>query len=159
MKISTLWAVSASLLLAAVLATMSLRLYRSDRLSERADRFPVLTEAGVPLASLFYGVPRLATIKSIATAKTPSTPNCGGVLNKLKAAFQLRTVHASFCQPGGCFGSYFVDNFLYCGGGACSDGTYDFPQSSGDGDPTSGYEYPGGVDCFGCGCLQQTCIN
>jgi hypothetical protein len=127
-------------------------------------RYAVLTESGQTLPSLFDGVPRLATIKNIAMKGALSTPNCpknaasASVWSKIKAAFQPRAVLAQGCGSGGsCAGSYFGDNPVPCGGGACTDQLYDLPAAEGSNFPCEGYQVTGASDCGGCVCQEQTC--
>jgi hypothetical protein len=111
MKSPTRWLILASTVLAAV-TPMAIWEYYFSSQSAPVARFPVVTESGQMLRTLFDGQPRLEFVKRLlripAVSKCHGSQAGSGLLNNAKSFFMPVTVHAQSCTPSSCGGAPFL---------------------------------------------------
>jgi hypothetical protein len=127
----------------------------------RQDLYPIVTENGDALPSLFVGVtPNKEYAKLLAQSQTRLSCSDSTVGAKISSLFRVQTVLAQSCGSQGTCGGHFMTEYpvpceYACGGYR----TYFYSNSSyasyGD-----GWYYTGDYDCNGsCACQQSPCFQ
>lgn len=126
-------------------------------------KYVLMDENGNSITSIFKGLPHLPA-DAIALKSTPKCDSDSAkesLLTRVKNIFTLESVHAQSCQTGGCYGHYFLTDYLDCPP-ACEGPLYPNAYSDGTGHYSTGYHQDGLTGCplSACAfCRTVTCSN
>jgi hypothetical protein len=121
-----------------------------------------LTDRGLPLRSLFEGVPRYPLVRQTLSARGGErVPNCGTpkwMLARLVDMLSLPSVSAFACGSTPCGSHYMYDYQPVCGSTHCGWGFYaKYVANSMEAAYCDGYLHTGGFDCGSCVCKEDGC--
>jgi hypothetical protein len=146
----------AALALATLIDRSSVRSYRAATMFS----FPILTEKGTPIASVFSGaMPSPDSRGNLLINSRPAGRLCessqNGILTRVRSWFQTRSVQAQTCAAGSCGSHYIYLKGQSCGF-ACGNNNFPLSDSERAG-YCDGWKYTGNDACFGCSCEMEWC--
>lgn len=125
------------------------------------SRYPILTETGGLLPSLFAEIPASAEYKQFAAPPRGRNDRCSESQDLISVSRLWEkitmTVHASLCTEGSCGSHYMYSDSQWCGSD-CAGGYFNWYISQPEISPyCDGWRYTGNNVCNGCRCEEDSC--
>jgi hypothetical protein len=127
-----------------------------------ASSFPILTEQGTPISSVFSGAMPNRHMKESLMNPWPHRRFCeggrNGMLTQVKSWLQLKSVRAFTCGPEGTCGAHYTVMKGQSCGFACGNANFPLNDSEHAG-YCDGWKFTGNDACFSCNCEMDWCAS